>query len=84
VSGLCSTLAGRPALSQALHFGTRRMDSLRDLHWSPTEKKAAHKAFDLAYERECRAISSELKQMMADNSDPHNGETRRKAEGFFG
>jgi Photoprotection regulator fluorescence recovery protein len=46
------------------------MNGLRDLHWSPTEKKAARKAFDAAYERECRAISSKLKQIMADDSDP--------------
>jgi hypothetical protein len=46
------------------------MDSLRDLHWSPTEKKAARKAFDAAYERECRAVSSKLRQMMAGDADP--------------
>lgn len=47
------------------------MDSLRDLHWSPSEKKAARKAFDAAYERECRAISFKLKEMMTNDSDPN-------------
>lgn len=42
-----------------------------ELHWSPPEKKAARKAFEAAYGRECRAIGSKLKQMMADDSDLH-------------
>jgi hypothetical protein len=46
------------------------MDDLRNLHWSQAEKKATRKAFEAAYERECRAISSRLKQMMTDDSDP--------------
>lgn len=46
------------------------MSDLRDLSWSPSEKKAARKAFESAYERECRAISAKLKSMMADDSDP--------------
>jgi hypothetical protein len=48
------------------------MDGLHDLHWSPSEKKAARRAFEAAYERECRAISSKLKQMMADDPDPRD------------
>jgi hypothetical protein len=47
------------------------MDNPRDLHWSPAEKKTAHKAFKTAYERECRAISAKLKEMMAGDSDPN-------------
>ena len=47
------------------------MESLRDLHWSPGEKKTAHKVFEAAYERECRAISSKLKELMADDADPN-------------
>ncbi|MGH9325830.1 MAG: hypothetical protein ACRD2B_03975 [Terriglobia bacterium] len=43
---------------------------LRDLQWSPSEKKAARKAFEAAYERECGAIASRLKEMMQDDADP--------------
>lgn len=46
------------------------MDSLRDIPWFPSEKKAARKAFEAAYERECRTIASKLKQMMRDSNDP--------------
>ncbi len=46
------------------------MLAFRDLKWSSSEKKAARKAFESAYARECRAIASKLKEMMRDDSDP--------------
>ncbi len=46
------------------------MLAFRDLKWFHLEKKAARKAFEAAYERECRAIASKLKQKMQDDSDP--------------
>lgn len=46
--------------------------TLDDLHWSPAEKKAARKAFDAAYERECRSISAKVKSMAADDADPRH------------
>lgn len=48
------------------------MNGLRDLHWFPSEKKAARQAFDVAYERECLAISTKVKKMMAEDSDPNH------------
>jgi hypothetical protein len=44
----------------------------RDLQWSNSEKKAARKAFQVAYERECRAIRAKLKQMIEDDSSPRS------------
>lgn len=41
-----------------------------ELQWSPTDKKAARKAFQTAYDRECRAVGVKLRQMMTDDSDP--------------
>ena len=38
--------------------------------WSPAEKKAAHKAFDLAKERWCAAIHAEVKKMIERSSSP--------------
>lgn len=46
------------------------MSDLRDLLWSPSEKKVARKAYEAAYERECRAIACKLKQRMKDDADP--------------
>jgi hypothetical protein len=42
----------------------------RDLPWSKSEKQIARRAFDAAYEKECRAISAKLMQMTHDDSDP--------------
>ena len=33
---------------------------MRDIKWSKTEKKTAHKAFDLAYKRECAALIKKI------------------------
>jgi hypothetical protein len=38
--------------------------------WSPEEKKAAHRAFDLAKERWCAAIHAEVKRMLEGSSSP--------------
>ncbi len=37
---------------------------MRDMKWSDTEKKAARKAFDAVYMRECNDIISRLKDMV--------------------
>ncbi len=33
--------------------------------WSKLEKKAARKAFDLAYQRQCKAIRAHVNKMIA-------------------
>lgn len=38
--------------------------------WTDAEKKAARKAFDAAFQRECSAITSELKVLAANISGP--------------
>jgi Photoprotection regulator fluorescence recovery protein len=43
--------------------------TLRDLHWSPAEKKAARAAFDAAMERERAAIRKEVETMLARSAD---------------
>jgi len=40
-----------------------------DLHWSNAEKQAARKAFDAAFERECRAIRAKVVQMLGAKDD---------------
>ncbi len=40
-----------------------------DLRWSKAEKQAARRAFDAAYERECRAIRAKLQQMLETEGD---------------
>lgn len=40
-----------------------------NLQWSKAEKQAARRAFDAAYERECRAIRAKLEQMLEGGSD---------------
>ena len=42
---------------------------MNDLQWSKAEKQAARKAFDAAYERECRAIRAKVEQMLENKSD---------------
>ena len=46
------------------------MNSVRDLPWSDTEKKIARRAFDAALDRQCAAVTAELKKMVADASAP--------------
>jgi hypothetical protein len=36
--------------------------SIRDMKWSPTEKKVARAAFDLAYDREMEEIKNTLRE----------------------
>jgi hypothetical protein len=38
--------------------------------WSTAEKKAARRAFDLAYQRQCAVISENVKKMIATTSAP--------------
>ncbi len=44
----------------------------RDVPWSDSEKKAARKAFNLAYKKQCAAVTAKVKKMMASGSDPSN------------
>jgi len=46
-----------------------RWPALHDLKWTPAEKRAARKAFDAAYEKECRAVRAKVVQML---EDPHD------------
>ena len=48
-------------------FGDR---SLRDLHWSPSEKKCARAAFDAAIVRECAAIRKRVEDMLRGSAEP--------------
>ncbi len=43
-----------------------------DMKWSDTEKKAARKAFDAAYLRECNDIIVRLKDMALKASTPED------------
>ncbi|MGH9433827.1 MAG: hypothetical protein ACRD3T_20040 [Terriglobia bacterium] len=40
-----------------------------DFNWSKSEKAAARRAFDTAYQRECSAIRAKLKTMIESASD---------------
>lgn len=42
----------------------------QDFQWSKAEKQAARRAFEAAYERECRAIRASVVQMIEDRRDP--------------
>jgi hypothetical protein len=42
----------------------------RDITWSKTEKSVARVAFDLAYRRECEAISKRINDMIRDIANP--------------
>jgi hypothetical protein len=48
-------------------FGDR---TLRDLHWSPSEKKCARAAFDAALVRECTAIRKQVEDMLRASAEP--------------
>jgi hypothetical protein len=37
---------------------------MNNLEWSKAEKQVARRAYDLAYERECRAIRAKVEQML--------------------
>jgi len=45
------------------------VNTINNLQWSKAEKQAARRAFDAAYERECRAIRAKLEQMLEGESD---------------
>ena len=42
-----------------------------DLPWSKAEKQVARKAFEAAYERECRAVRAKVVQMLENKDDVH-------------
>ena len=46
--------------------------TLNAISWSDVEKKAARRAFDTAYSRECGQIIAKLKTMAATASAPHD------------
>jgi hypothetical protein len=41
-----------------------------DIEWSKAEKKAARRAFEAAYERECEVIAAKVKAMVGAMSEP--------------
>lgn len=43
---------------------------MMEYRWSKREKEIARRAFDAAYERECRAVAAELKEITASIVDP--------------
>jgi Photoprotection regulator fluorescence recovery protein len=43
--------------------------SLGDLSWSAAEKKAARRAFEQAYHKQCMAIAAKVKQMIVEAAD---------------
>jgi hypothetical protein len=43
---------------------------MRDFTWSPTQKKAARQAFDLAAERDTEAIRREVEGMLRNSKNP--------------
>jgi hypothetical protein len=45
------------------------VNSMREFTWSPTEKKAARAAFDLAYARELRAVRQEAEAILRNSTD---------------
>jgi hypothetical protein len=46
------------------------LDPMRDVPWSPTEKKIARRAFDAALGRQCAVVTAKLKKMAANASIP--------------
>ena len=42
----------------------------RGVKWSASEKKIARKAYDAAFERQCRAVTAEAKRMLENISEP--------------
>lgn len=43
--------------------------TMREIQWSKAEKAAARRIFDAAYQRECKAIRSQLARMIAEAHD---------------
>lgn len=43
---------------------------IEHIPWTPSEKKAARKAFDQAFERQCASIKAEAEKMMANVAVP--------------
>jgi len=41
-----------------------------ELRWTPSEKKAARRAYDKAFELQCAAITKEVKRMLQKMSNP--------------
>jgi hypothetical protein len=48
------------------------MMNARHITWSKTEKSAARRAFDLAYRRECEAITQRIRDMIHDLAKPED------------
>ena len=49
-------------------YSVMRRDA--EMTWTAAEKKAARRAFDKAFEAQCRAIEGEVKRMIASASTP--------------
>lgn len=49
-------------MSGTTHIGTVGPNTMRDLEWSPSEKKIARKAFDLALGRELETVRVEARK----------------------
>ena len=47
-----------------------RSTSIRDMKWSPSERRLARQAFDLALQREFEAVIRETKRMAAEIQQP--------------
>jgi hypothetical protein len=46
--------------------------NVRQITWSKTEKSVARRAFDLAYRRECEAITNRIRDMMSIIANPED------------
>ena len=46
------------------------LNIMRDLLWSKTEKDIARKAYDEAYEEECKVVAARVKDLMAHLPEP--------------
>ena len=42
----------------------------RSVSWSASEKKIARRAYDAAFERQCRAVAAETKRMLENMREP--------------
>jgi Photoprotection regulator fluorescence recovery protein len=70
---------------------TDQSGGVRDLGWSPAEKRAARQAFEAAWARECAAIRREAGAMLERSSDPADvwrvhdylSEKRREVDGKY-
>ncbi len=41
-----------------------------NVHWAQSEKKVSRRAFDLAYQRECKEIKAKVEAMLSSDSEP--------------